>query len=165
MWKHLTLCSEPTRCLRISQVQGQDLAYLWSETVTSVHPPTYSHDRSHISHSFFTQPTHCLHNAQVQGQGPADLRSVTVTSVHPLALEHVAILRAHFSVCGRIVRSTALRDRVTGASPDPRSCRVLLQAHYPCRGRAMLWAAIHECRRERLGCAACALGPVYCETS
>lgn len=56
--------------------------------------------------------------AQVRpGQGPSDVRSITVTSVHPLALEHAAILRAHFGVCGRIVRATVLRDRQTGASP------------------------------------------------
>lgn len=51
---------------------------------------------------------------QVHAQGPADLRSVTVTSVHPLALEHTPILRAHFGVCGRIVRATVLRNQATG---------------------------------------------------
>jgi hypothetical protein len=55
---------------------------------------------------------------QVQAQGPADLRSVTVTSVHPLALEHTPILRAHFGVCGRIVRATVLRDQATGEASD-----------------------------------------------
>lgn len=62
-----------------------------------------------------------------QAQGPADLRSVTVTSVHALALEHPAILRAHFGICGRIVRATVLRDQTTGMSLDV-SCRLYIDA-------------------------------------
>lgn len=49
-------------------------------------------------------------------QGPSSSRSVTATSVHPLALEHTAILRAHFSITGRILRTTVLRDQKTGAT-------------------------------------------------
>lgn len=52
----------------------------------------------------------------VQLQGPCNGRSVTATSVHPLALEHTAILRAHFGITGRIARTTVLRDQKTGAA-------------------------------------------------
>lgn len=50
-------------------------------------------------------------------QGPSSSRSVTATSVHPLALEHTAILRAHFGITGRILRTTVLRDQKTGTTP------------------------------------------------
>ena len=61
----------------------------------------------------------------MQLQGPCNGRSVTATSVHPLALEHTAILRAHFGITGRIVRTTVLRDQKTGAaySLTARICR------------------------------------------
>ena len=67
--------------------------------------------------------TAAVSRLQVQAQGPADLRSVTVTSVHPLALEHTAILRAHFGVCGRIVRATVLRNQATGEAAAVPSSR------------------------------------------
>ena len=75
---------------------------------------------------------------QVQAQGPADLRSVTVTSVHPLALEHTVILRAHFGVCGRIVRATVLRNQATGKAPNAPNKGVWLQQFPDFRDKGMV---------------------------
>jgi hypothetical protein len=87
----------------------------------------------------------CLRK-QVQAQGPADLRSVTVTSVHPLALEHTAILRAHFGVCGRIVRATVLRNQGTG-EPSEAVSSGMMHATAP-----ILMRAVHGTTLEH-GCA------------
>lgn len=51
---------------------------------------------------------------EISARVSSHLRSVTVTAVHPLALEHPAILRAHFGTTGHILRTTVLRDQETG---------------------------------------------------